>query len=290
MGRKAKGFIWILSMGSILVLFLPQWGGSYGKKLEVTPEEARVYLKPQESSTVIGILERGKKVTLGSSTKIKKCWFYVYFSSEDSEITRSGYMRDSSVKKLFQVTQTITLKGGESTEKKKTDKQFRQTYWGMSRREVVDVEGPPDKQKKSGGLGVITYQQRLMNRDCVLEYVFAEDKLAAAKYEFISSHLGENRGIQDYMSLKKMLVQKYGKPYQDEIKWDSSSDKKSPCKGKALVSGELRYEASWRTPKTEISLHLYGERGQVNLEIEYKGLQYKEMARKAAQESLLSLL
>lgn len=290
MGRKAKGFVWILSMGFILVLFLPQWGGSYGKKLEVTVEKARVYLKPQETSTVIGVLERGKKVTLGSSTKIKKCWFYVYFSSEDSEITRSGYMRDSSVKKLFQVTQTMTLKGEESREKKKSDEQFRQTSWGMSRREVVEVEGPPKKQKNAGGLSVITYRQKLMDRDCVLEYVFAEGKLAAARYEFFPSQLEENRGIQDYKSIKKMLIRKYGKPREDEIKWDSSSDRNSVEKKKALVSGELRYEASWRTPQTEISLQLYGEKGQLNLKIEYKGLQYKELARKAAQENLLSLL
>lgn len=290
MGKKAEGLNLIVFLVFILILFLPQWGETYGKKLEVTTEKARVYLKPNENSTVLEKLEKGKRVTLGCSTKIKKCWFYVYFSSESSEITRSGYMLDTSVKKLYQVTQVMTLKGEEPQQGKKQDSQFRQTYWGMSQKEVIEMEGAPHSQKRSGELDVITYKQRWMNRDCVLEYMFAKDKLAAAEYDFILSSSQENQLIQDYKSIKKILIQKHGTPLEEEIKGDDPSERQADPKEKAGVSEELKYRASWQTPKTEIFLHLYKKRGQVNLKIEYRGLQYKELARKAAQNSLLSLL
>ena len=71
------------------------------RKFEVSSEKANIHLKPDKASAVIETLEKGALLTCDSPRKFRKCWNYVYFKSKKSGKTKSGYINDSDIKKLF---------------------------------------------------------------------------------------------------------------------------------------------------------------------------------------------
>jgi hypothetical protein len=102
---------------------------------------------------------------------------------------------------------------------------FREASWGMSKEEVIKIEGeePIDKVDDPAGLDVIGYEGKAGNLECFFIYAFAEDKLVQGKYMFKPEHSNKNLFIVDFENVKSSLTEKYGKPINDLTVWNNEN-------------------------------------------------------------------
>jgi hypothetical protein len=262
---------------------------SSSRKLVIVSDEASVHLDPDQKSSVVATLKRGTLVSLGSERKFRTNWNYVYFTSEKTGNTKSGYILDSLVKKLYEVTKKnlIQQEGEEEETAVNAETNFRGSRWGMSKQQILRMEGYPDEQDSSSGLDIIQYLQTVLNMDCMVGFVFAENKLVKAKYSFLTKHGDKNQYIQDYSKIRDILVEKYGKPETESALWQDNRYKNEPSNwGQALSLGYLKYDSTWQDSETEIHLGLNGGRDKIFLVVEYAGLDYRDLAQKVAHKSL----
>jgi len=290
--NKAKGvlgftllFLAMLSLSSGLLF-------SFNRKLRVVVDGAYVHLDPDRKSTVVATLKKGDLLTLGSERKFRKNWNYVYFTSERTGRTKSGYILDSFVEKLFAVTKVLTIQGGEekAEDPEESKTHFRNTRWGMSKEQVLKIEGRPDHLENSEGLDIIQYPQKILNMDCLVGYVFAENRLAKAKYSFLGKQGDKNQYILEYQNIKDILIRKYGRPLSSKALWHDPLYKDDDSNwGLAVSQGHLELNSRWKDSETEILLRLSGGGNRLSLIVEYSGLEYKELAQKAQGRSTLNL-
>ena len=264
----------------------------FNRKLQIIADQASVHLDPDKKSTVVATLKKGTLVSLGSERKFRTHWNYVYFTSEKTGRTKSGYILDSLVKKLYEVTKkSIIQRDGEVVgNREETKTHFRNTRWGMNKVQVVRIERSPNHRENSGGLDIIQYPQKILNMDCMIGYVFADNKLAKAKYSFLANHEDKNQHIHDFEKVRDILIQKYGKPAAEKALWQDKMYKDDHSNwGLALSLGHVEFNSRWRDSETEIQLRLYRERDRVFLVVLYSGLEYSELARKVTAQSRLSI-
>ena len=265
---------------------------SSSRKLKVIVDEASVHLDPDKKSTVVATLDKGTLVSLGSDRKFRKNWNYVYFTSESSGRTKSGYILDSFVEKLFEVTkkQTIQWEGDETRGQLESKTNFRSTRWGMNKAQVVRIEGSPEQHENSGGMDIIQYPQKILNMDCMIGYVFAYNKLAKAKYSFLANYEDKNQYIHSYEKIRNVLIQNYGEPREEKAVWQDKRYHNDRTKwGLALSLGHLEFHSLWKDSETEIQLRAYGGRNRVFLVVLYSGIEYMDMAKKVRAQSHLSI-
>lgn len=246
---------------------------SAGKKLIVVSDTAQIYLEPDQKSTVIATLHKGDIVTLSSDRKFRRIFNYVYFTSQNTGCTKSGYVLDSSVNKLFNVTKVITIQGESKTNHKiiRSEVYLDSTDWGMSSNELQRFKGEPLHQGQSQGYEILGYQKKILDRDCLIGYYFAENKLKGAKLSFLDQHLNKNQNIADFKKIRDLLAQKYGQPIEDKSSWDDLTHKDDISEwGNAIGQGHLTYKSRWLTPETEVCLRLFGREDEISLEITYK--------------------
>jgi hypothetical protein len=262
---------------------------SFSRKLKVIVDKASVHLDPDKKSSLVALLDKGTLLTLGSERKFRKNWNYVYFTSEKSGRTKSGYVLDSSVEKLFEVTKksTIQREGGEVRAEKTN---FRDTRWGMNKAQVVRIEGSTDHHENSGGLDIIQYPHKILDMDCMIGYVFAYNKLAKAKYSFLAKYKDKNQYIHSYEKIRDALIHKYEKPKTDKVLWNDKQYKDDRSNwGLALSLGQLEFSSLWKDSETEIQLRAYGGRNRVFLVVLYSGIEYMDLAQKVRSQSQLSI-
>ncbi len=273
-----------------LTLFLALGGllssNSLAKKLEVIVDKADVHLNPDENSAIVESLERGATMSLASPVKSRINWFYVYFTSAESGSTRSGYILDSLVQKLYADVKSITISTGtgKSMEHNNDRRYFRERRWGTSQEKFVDAEGNPDRLDKIEGLDVLTYQTRIMGMDCEVEYVFADNKLVRERFGFSEQHADTNQHIADYQRLRNLLIQTHGEPKGDKVTWmDASQKRDSSAWGEALALGQVEFHAQWKIVGAEIDLALYRDHNnnKIFLESECRGLQPQKFSKGA---------
>lgn len=287
MAKKAKGLQGLTAIALFLCLgSSPALLFSYEKKLRVTTDYAHVYLQPDETSLVIGTLERGSILSLLYSGKTKKVWYYVCFKSEKTGATKSGYILDSVVEPLYDVLKTITIREEkEDLRVNYTPRNFDEMQWGVSKKYIVEMEGKPSFQTRFKGLDIMRYEQKVINLDCAIEYVFASNKLSSTKFYFQNNHLNKNAYLEDYQRIKDALIQRFGRPLEENLDWRDTANKENFSSwGEAISLGQLELSSRWLTSQTEIQASLTGEDEEINLIVEYTGLQLKEVARKSQQE------
>lgn len=282
-----------LSVLFLFVFFLHSGNlHSSTKKLKIIADNASVHLDPNKKSAVVARLAKGTLVSLGSDRKFRTNWNYVYFTSEKTGRTRSGYIRDSLVEKLFKVTKSsvIQRESGTANNQKEFKTHFRNTYWGMNKAQVARIEGNPDQRDNSGGLAVIQYSKKISDMDCMIGYVFADNKLAKAKYSFIAKYEDKNQYIHNYKKIRDILVKKYGNAEAEKTLWQNKTYKDERSNwGLALSLGHLELNSLWQDSDTEIQLRLNGENGRVFLVVLYSGLSYMELASRMKAQSHLSI-
>lgn len=242
------------------------------KKLRVTAETARIYLEPKDGSTVIATVEKGTILTLRNIRKIKKIWNHVYFATDKSGVTKSGYIQDSYVERLFVVTTIETLDEG-----KETEKHFRDAHWGMRQDQVMRLEGAPSAQDEASDYKVMRYWESIKDMGCWIDYIFEDDKLVKARYIFLVKHEYKTQYFGDYKKAKDFLTEVHGQSPLTNVNWLNAEHKDDYSKwGLAVSLGHLEYSAIWDAPETEIVLRLYGENNEVKLVAEYTGELEKE--------------
>lgn len=249
------------------------------KKLRVIADKANIYLKADKNSPIIETVEKGTILTIRDIAKVKRIWIHVYFTSKETGTTKSGYILDSLVERLFVVTKIVTLKGEEESprEKARYKNYFRETSWGISKELVLQLEGKPSYVERSKGVDIIGYRKKEMNIECLIEYFFEKRRLIRAKYIFLEQHKHKNQYIGDYKKIKDWLTERHGPPLGSNITWRNDLYKDYYSKwGEAVSLGHLEYSSLWRNPETEIFLTLSGENNKVSLEVEYTGLKLKE--------------
>lgn len=246
---------------------------SAGKKLIVVADKAQIYLEPDQKSRVIETLNKGDILTLSSERKFRRIFNYVYFTSQNTGCTKSGYILESLVDKLFNVTKVITIQG-DSTKNTKIirSKVFLEaTEWGMNSNQLKRIEGQPAHLGESQGYQIIGYQKEILERDCLIGFYFSNDKLKGAKLSFLEQHTNKNQNIADFKRIKDLMVQKYGRPIEDKISWEDVTHKENISEwGNAIGMGHLEYVSRWSTRKTEVLLRLFGGEDEISLEVTYK--------------------
>ncbi len=260
--------------------------GAFDKKLRVSADYARIYLRPDDSSTVVDTLDRGHVLSLLYSGKMKKVWYYVCFKSQKTGMTKSGYVLDSVVELLFDPLKTITiLEEDQRLHVNYAPRKFDEMKWGLSKKQILEMEGKPLAQRKAQGLDIMDYQQKLINLDCAIEYIFAANKLTRTRFSFMTEYLNKNAYLEDYQKIKDALVQKFGRPLEESMDWRDTTYKDDfGAWGEAVSLGHLEMTSRWLTLQSEISANLSGKNEEILLTVEYAGLPLKELASKNEEE------
>jgi hypothetical protein len=250
-----------------------------GKKIRVIAEKANIYFKADKNSPIVETVAKGTILTLQDTGKVKKLWLPVYFASEESGMTISGYILDALVERLFVVTKIVTIKGEDESreDKYKFKNYFRETRWGMSKNQVFELEGESFHQEKSYGSETIRYQKKVIGLECSIEFIFAGNKLIKAKYIFLGQHKHESQYIGDYKKIKDWLTEMHGMPLGSNVTWRNDLYKEDYSNwGLAVSLGHLEYSSLWKNQEMEIFLTLSGENNKLSLRAEYKGLRIKK--------------
>ncbi len=161
---------------------------------------------------------------------------------------------------------------------------FRNTKWGMSKREVKKAEKIPKEAKYSKNN--ISTPEKLGGLPAILAYDFNKKKLVRGRYSFAAKHLDAVEYIDDYKKLKKMLTIKYGKPNASLKNWTDRSMKSFPHqRGMAVRLGHLTLLSIWDRKRTKIMLALYGEKERVKMVLTYESMKLLQSREKLATKT-----
>ena len=141
-----------------------------------------------------------------------------------------------------------------SDEKTEQDSfEFRKTRWGMTMDEVKSSEDiSPSKEKDDH----ILYNEEFNSIPSTMGYVFVDGKLVKAAYLFEERYQNPDDHIVTYERIKGLLINDYGPPVLDEIKW--IDEEKTDDLGKSVCKGEVLYKSEWIVKNTLIELLLDG--------------------------------
>jgi len=254
---------------------------SQAKKYQVIVPRASLYLEPNEKSPVVTSVPVGEILVQASAVKFRHDWVFVYYSSKEKGKTIAGYIREQMLRKLFPEVNSILLYSSDRmVQSKEID--FAQKFelpliWGMPQEKLFEVAGRPLNKEANGELEVYQYQREIMNKQCLIEYVFWKNELMSARFYLIENYPDNNFYISDYLKIKNYLETQFGKPAADHVNWlDATYKEKSDFWGKALGSGQLEFRSSWIAGETEIDIILTGSDNKIAFLAECTGLKYKE--------------
>lgn len=163
---------------------------------------------------------------------------------------------------------------------------FRQARWGMSKEQIIELEGKPTEEDKKEGLNLIVYDSEIDNKRCAILFIFAEDKLVRTKYHFLHNHINKNLYIHDYRKIRESLIGKYAEPKENKTVWLNNLYKNDPDDwGRAIGYGHLRYFAKWEMSETSIFLNLSGDNRKINLTVEYTSIELAELEKKVKEKA-----
>ncbi len=244
-----------------------------GKKLQVIQNQAIVRLDASEQSPAVETLGRGAVLSLASAVKTKVRWFYVYFTSLQSGNTRSGYIHDSCVRKLYPDLKVIEITSGDeilNPAELEIDPHYQPSMaWGTSRAQILRTEGRPQSLDVSEGREVLIYQKSFMNKKCRVEYVLAGGRLVSARLHLLENYADKARYIEDYNKVREFVTARVGAPRADRAVWqDHSYERLNDCWGIALSQGHVEFLSEWVFSDTEVRLTLAGANNHVALAAE----------------------
>ncbi len=263
---KQAGLIALTVILCLFFLSLPC--GANDKRLEVTKEKASIRLDPKENSPLVASLVQGSILTLATEVKFCREWLYVRFESPESGRIRSGYVREQEVRRLVPKVRMIHI-AAEGEVMNPTDLDFNPSYlpsveWGSAREKIIRVEGRPYKTEPIKKGEILQYRRNIVNKRCLVEYVFAENRLVSTRFYLLERYVDRNLYIREYNQIKNFLNDKIGVPRADRTVWqDDSVEFERSLWGQALVDGNLEFSAEWVFRDTSLHLILAGTKSQV---------------------------
>ncbi len=275
--RKARAFMTAIFLLAGLITGMAT---AQPKKYLVSSPEAKLHLEPDVKSPVVAVAPRGAILTRASAVRFRHNWIFVYYTVPERNKTLAGYVQESVLRKLFPAVNSRLIHSGQETaEPRELDlnQEIKFPYfWGMSREKLEGVEGPPAGVEKSGETEVLQYQRQIMNRNCLVEYVFIQDQLSAARFFILDTFVDCAYYISDFQKARDYLIQRFGLPVDDRTIWyDSTYQERKEYWGKALGSGLVEFRSSWQIGETEVELILTGADNRVAFVAECVGQKYK---------------
>jgi len=279
MTKKSAAGRW---MAGLFILTMVLTGSllAQPRKYQVIAPETGLHLDPDDRSPVVVSAPRGAILTQASAVRFRHNWIFVYYYHPEKQKTLAGYVWEPGLRKLFPTVNASLIYNGESvTEPRELD--FSQEIefphlWGMSGQKLMDVEGEPLAREKSGESEVFQYQREIANRRCLVEYVFVQDQLTAARFFILDTFTDNSYYISDFMKAKNYLAQRFGLPVDDRTIWlDRTYQDRQEYWGRALGSGLLEFRSSWVIGETEVDLILTGSDNRVAFMAECFGQKYK---------------
>lgn len=250
------------------------------RKYQVIASETRLHLDPDDRSSVVVSAPRGSILTQASAVRFRHNWIFVYYYHPEKQKTLAGYVWEPGLRKLFPTVNARLIYNGENVTEPaeldfSRDIQFPH-LWGMPAQKLLEVEGEPLSREKSGEEEIIQYRREIANRRCLVEYVFIQDQLTAARFFILDTFTDYNYYISDFMKAKDYLVQRFGLPADDQTVWlDRTYQERKEYWGRALGSGLVEFRSSWVIGETEVELVLTGSDNRVAFMAECVGQKYK---------------
>jgi hypothetical protein len=282
MGKFSVRFHRLLTL-AVFFLIVTTLAFPQTKKYQVIVPRANLYLEPSEKSPVVTEVPTGEILVQASALKFKHEWVFVYYRSNESGKTVAGYVKEQMIRKLFPEVNSILLYSSDQTLTPR-EIDFNQKFelpliWGMPVEKFLEVAGRPLNKETSGELEVYQYRQNLMNKPCLVEYIFWRNELVSARFHLLETYSDNNYYISDYLKLKNYLESHFGQPAYEQVDWlDPTYKDKSNFWGKALGSGQLEFRSSWIAGDTEIKIILTGSDNKVAFLAECAGLKYKGLS------------
>ncbi len=264
----------------LMVLFLAGSLLAQPRKYQVITSEVRLHLEPSDRSPVVVSAPRGAILAQASAVRFRHNWIFVYYYHPEKQKTLAGYVWEPPLRKLFPTVNATLIYNGESVAEP-GELDFSQEVkfphlWGMPPQKLLEVEGEPLGVDRSDGQEVYQYQREIMNRRCLVEYVFIQGELTAARFFMMDTFTDNNYYISDFVKAKNYLVQRFGLPVDDQTVWyDSTFQERQEFWGRALGSGLVEFRSSWVIGETEVELVLTGSDNRVAFMAECVGQRYK---------------
>ena len=168
----------------------------------------------------------------------------------------------------------------------KVENSFRNTIWGMSKEEVLEVEsGMKFENKELGKKKLIRSEIKIAGLKCFLIYTFVEDKLVCAAYLFDEIYQDKSYYQDDFDTLKELLIQKYG-----ELGSEVLVDKDAFYFMVDSNTENYMHRITWKTNDTEIALFLDKSGSEIDVFITYDSIELMEWSKKILVEEDLEKL
>lgn len=271
----------LLGLALLLLVFLPASGSD--RRLQVAATKASIFFGPDAKSPVMAVLESGADLTLASDIKIKKHWFYVYFTSPRSGKTLSGYVQDSCIRRVAPPVIMVHISAEDEILNPKR-LNFDSPYlpsiaWGTSLEAMICDEGRPYKRMSEKGLEILHYRRKILDKHCLVEYVFASDRLITTRFHLLENYADKGLYIQEYEKIKSLLNEKVGTPRADRVIWqDHAYERDNELWGQALSRGQLELWSEWVFRDTQLYITLAGENNRVVFGAEVHDVKHRNPA------------
>jgi hypothetical protein len=141
---------------------------------------------------------------------------------------------------------------------------FRDTRWGMSKKDVLASESDQPVVKTDSQIGYFT---EILDKNIYLAYIFDNNYLVSALYALKDIRENLDDSFKDFEDFKQILTMKYGEPNagQGDVWVDPSSGDEDTLKAivldrlkyeEALKQGVILHAALWKTENTWIKVAL----------------------------------
>jgi hypothetical protein len=172
--------------------------------------------------------------------------------------------------------------GGETVNSEE-DYDFRNTRWGMSKRDVLASEpGEPVVQTDTQ----IGYFTEILDKNIYMAFILENQRLISALYALRDMREKLDDSFKDFEDFKKILTMKYGEPNagQGDVWAKLSCGDENALKvllldrskyKEALKQGEILHAAMWRTDRTwiKVALSKMVEGHTCGVTVEYMNIQ-----------------
>lgn len=172
---------------------------------------------------------------------------------------------------------SVTSDAGSSSQISTPEKtNFRNTVWGMTKDEVKQIETLELQYEEEPA--IMYAATNIAGLSAIPCYFFDDvQKLYGGAYSFVLQHTSESLYIDDFYTVGDLLDEKYG-PGKYDYEWKDNQYKDDFYQwGYAISIGQLKMEAAWETPETNIFLELSGDNHQINLTLLYASKTYKQV-------------
>ena len=164
------------------------------------------------------------------------------------------------------------------------DYDFRNTRWGMSKKDVLASESREPVVQTDTQIGYFT---EISDMNIYVAFIFGNELLASTLYALRDMRENLDDSFKDFENLKKNLTLKYGEPNagQGDIWVDPSYRDEDALKAllldrskyeEALNQGEIIHAAMWKTDKTwiKVALSKMMEGHTCGVTVEYKSIRH----------------